>query len=301
MTIYDAFLQSTQLVQFSGGITYNSNGFAVLPGYTIRTILASMQPIRKAEIKFLPEGTHYADYLEFYTDFPVNVDNSDSSLGDYFIYNNNLVYKIISSQNYLPFTQLFTNHIEGTIVRDNRITYNGTVLNIPFPEIDGEYAPLFELVAMVNSCFTSPTITTLWSFQQELQPAFPYCTLTIDHVENIDNTNYNAIYVDTATLYTNISKQLVVKFSFYAQDQIQALNLMEQFKLNYVNYTLTSPQFQWIGFVEEFNSIENELYEDRTTFHADCRMRFSWIVQQTSTSTQTINTVAFTLSIPPVT
>lgn len=300
MTIYNKFLMATKLVQFAGSITYNSQGFAVLPAYTIIYINASMQPIKRSDLKFLKEGTHYADYYQVITDYPLNVDNLPTSLGDYFIYNNNLVYKVISYQNFLPFVQLSVNHAESTIVRDNRMTYNGTVLSIPFPQIDNQYAPLFELIAMVNSCFPFPaTITTLWAFQQELQPTFPYCTVTLETVENIDNTNYNSIDINSSTLYTNISKQLVVKFSFYAFDQIQALSLLEQFKLNYVNFNLTSQLFQWIGFVEEHNPVIENLYEDRTIFNADVRMRFSWIVQQTQISTQTIDTVAFTLSVTP--
>jgi hypothetical protein len=304
MTVCSRFLQDTQLAQFSGAITYDANGFAVLPPYTIIWIDASMQQIKRGEIKFNPEGTHYADWFQFITDYPIKVDFTPNSLGDYFIYNNNTVYKVISNQDFLPFTDLSTNHVEGYIAKDNMLTYNGTVLSIPIPEIDGEYGSLFQLVAMVNSCFTAPSITTLWAFQQELQPVFPYCTITIESVENIDNTNYNAIDVNSGNFYTNISKQLIVKFSFYAEQQIQALNLMEKFKLNYVNYTLNTNLLQWIGFVEESNEIDNKLYEDRTVFNADCRMRFSWIVQQIQTAysnlhTQSIDTVAFMLSIPP--
>lgn len=299
MTLNNAFLQTAQLATFSGSISYNSSGFAVLPSYSISTIYASMQPLRRSEIRFLPEGTHYADYLQVLTDFPIYVDSTDSNLGNYFIYNNNLVYKVISDQNFLPFYSMSSNHVETTVVRDNRMTYNGSVLSLPFPEINGTYAPLFELISMVNSCFVSPTITTLWAYQQELQPPFPYCTVTLDAVENIDNTNYVTIDAGNETLYTNISQQLIVKFNFYALDNITPLNLMEQFKLNYANYTLTSSQFQWIGFVEEANVVSEELYEDRTIFCATCRMRFSWIVQETASSTQTINSVAFTLSIPP--
>lgn len=298
--IYSAFLVSTQLVQFTGSLTYDSNGFAVLPSYTVTPVVASLQPLEKSGIKFLPEGTHYGDYYEFLTDFPVNADSSDSDLGNYFIYNNNLVYKIISSQNFLPFSSLVTNHCEGMMVKDNRLTFNGTNLSLPYPEIDGEYAPLFQLIAMVNSCFTSPTIPVLWAYQQEYQPSFPYCAVTIEDVENIDNTNYMGYDSTLTTQYTNISKQLNVKFSFYALDQIQALNLMEQFKLNYVNYDLGSTLFSFIGFVDESNMVEKEFYEDRTVFKGDFRMKFSWIVQQTQSSTQTIETVAFTLSIPQV-
>ncbi len=158
---------------------------------------------------------------------------------------------------------------------------------------------------MVNSCFVATPITTMWAYQQELHPPYPYATVAIDRIENIDNTNYTNLDLQTSTLTTNISKQLIVDFNFYALDMIQALNIMEQFKLNYVNFNLTSPQFQWMSFMDDkFESDQNEvrkiLYEDRTIFNASIKMRFSWIVQQTSTSTQSINTVAFTLTIPPV-
>lgn len=305
--IYGAFLQAPLLVQFSGGITYNSNGFAVLPSYTIITIPASIQPIKSSSLKWRPEGTHYASYLEFVTDYPVFVDNNPNRLGDYIIYGfNNYVYKVYSSQNYLPFPMLPVNHVEGHIVRDNRLVYSNGTLNLPFPEIDSTYAPLFELIAMVNSCFTSPTINTLWGFQQEFQPAFPYCVVTLEAVENIDNTNFTALgeVSSVVTYYTNISRQLVVSFGFYSYDQVQTTTLMEQFKLNYVNYTFSTNLLQWVGFVEGENVVEKVLYEDRTIFVGVVKMRFTWIVQQATTNTSaysTIETVAFNLSIPPVT
>lgn len=308
MRLYGAFLQPTQLAQFSGAITYNSSGFAVLPSYDIIWIYASMQPLKRSEIRFLPEGTHYADYLQTITNYPVYEDSDDNDLGNYFIYNNNKVYKPISDQSFLAYPSMPSSHVETTIVRDNRITFDGTSLSLPVPQIDGQYAPLFEVIAMVNQCFATNTgytpsysspLTTLWSFQQELQPPFPYCTVTIENVENVDNTNNVYLDVSTQTQYTNISRQLIIKFSFYSLDMIQALNLMEQFKLNYANYTFSTEQFAFIGFVEESNNITEQLYEDRTIFNATVRMRFSWIVEQTNTSNQTINTVAFTLSIPP--
>jgi hypothetical protein len=161
---------------------------------------------------------------------------------------------------------------------------------------------------MVNSCFGTgaPNLSInacIWQCQQEIQPAFPYAVVSIESVENIDNTNWMGLTTGPLTAYTSNSKQLIVKFSFYSFDQVQAVSLMEQFKLNYVNFQLDSELLQWMGFVEESNPIENRLYEDRTIFNADCRMRFSWIVQQTSTSssaTNTIETVAFSLSIPPI-
>ena len=38
-------VQSLKLVSFTGGVTYNSNGYAVLPSYSIVNILASVQPL----------------------------------------------------------------------------------------------------------------------------------------------------------------------------------------------------------------------------------------------------------------
>lgn len=252
-----------------------------------------------------PEGTHYADYLWALTDFPITSDYSLSRLGNYIIYNNNTVFKIISDQNFLPFVYLPPNHVETLVCKDNRLTFSGGVLSIPVPEIDGQYAPLFELITMVNQCFTAPPITTIWAYQQELQPLFPYCAVSIERLENIENTNYVNLDLQSSTLTTNISQQLIVEFDFLALDMIQALNLAGQFKLNYVNYNFTTLQFGFMGFIDDkFVSDQSEvvktLYEDRTIFKTKVKMRFSYITEQTSTSTQSIDTVLFTLSIPPV-
>lgn len=301
MDILNAFLQQAKLVQFQGDLTYNSNGFAILPSYTIITIPASMQPLTKKALKFLPEGTHYASYLSVLTNFPVYVDTSDYSLGNYFIYGDYpVVYKITSQQDFFPFGFLPTNQYETLVVKDNRMKFDGTTLNIPFPEINGEYAPLFELITMVNQCFTTPALTTLWGFQQEYRPRFPFCVVTLEAIDNIDNTNFVNLDLATSTLTQSVSNELIVKFSFYAQDMIQCLNMMQQFKLNYVNYQFTTNQFAFIGFVSGENEVLKELYEDRTIFHTEVNMRFSFIVQQQSTSTQSINTVIATLNIPPV-
>ncbi len=301
MQILNAFLQQPKLVQFQGNLTYNSKGFAVLPSYTIVTIPASMQPLTKKTLKFLPEGSHYSDYVSALTNFPVFVDTADTSLGNYFIYGKSpIVYKIISQQDFFPFGLLPTNQYETLIVKDNRLTYNGSTLNLPFPEIDGQYAPLFELITMVNQCFTTPAITTMWAFQQEYHPPFPFCAVSLEAVENIDNTNFVQLDLQSSTLTESVSNQLIVNFSFYSHDMVQCLNLMQQFKLNYVHYQFTSNRFSFIGFMEGSNEVMKELYEDRTIFHAEVNMRFSFIVQQQKTSTQSINTVIATLNIPPV-
>jgi len=292
------FMQQIQLVTFEGGISYNSNGFAVLPAYNVRNIFASVQPADKSSIKFLPEGTHYSDYIDILTDYPVIVDNTPNTLGNYFIWNNH-VYKIFSDQNYQQFTSFSTNHVDTTVTRDNRLTYdsNTMTLNIPFPEIDSQYAPLFEMIAMVASCFSSPALTVIWGFQQELRPEFPYCMVNIESVENMEGTNYEQMDVDISTFTYSQSKQLLVSFHFYAYEKITTLNMMEKFKLNRNGYSFSSPIISFMGFAEGYNDITEELYENRTIFHATVMMRFGWIVQTALTSTQTIETASGTLSI----
>lgn len=289
-------LQQIKLVSFNGAVTYNTQGYAVLPEYEIKTILASVQALSKSEIRFLPEGTHYADYINIFTDYPVDVDNSPTNLGDYFIWKNN-VYKIYSAQNYQNFENYSTNHIETTVARDNRITYNGSIISIPFPQIDSTFAPLFDLISMAASCFTSPELTILWGFQQELRPDFPYCMVNIDAVENLEGTNYDEIDLETETLYTSQSKCLLVTYHFYAYDKIQVFTLMEKFKLNRVNFNFSSDKISFMGFTQESNKLNEELYENRTIFHGGVQMRFGLIVQQTQESTQTIDFAAYTLSL----
>jgi len=289
-------VQSIKLVQFSGGVTYNSNGYAVLPAYTIINILASVQPLTASEIRFLPEGTHYADFINILTDYPVDVDNTPSNLGDYFIWKNN-VYKIYSAQDYQNFSNYSTNHINTTVSRDNRLTYNGTVLNLPFPQIDDTFAPLYQLIALASSCFSSPSLTVLWGFQQELRPEFPYCMVNIEHIDNLENTNYTAINHSTSTAYQSKSSVLTVNYKFYTYDKIQAQNLLEKFKINFESYTFTSNKIAYLGFDEGSNILNEELYENRTIFNGEVKMKFSLIVEQSQTSTMTINTAAATLSI----
>lgn len=304
--IFNQYLQSVLLVQFDGGLTYNTNGYAVLPDYSITTIAASIQPLSKSEIRFLPEGTHYADYINIFTDYPVDVDNTESNLGDYFIWNG-FVYKIFSAQNYKQFVYFSTNHIECTVARDNRLAYDSETeeLNLPYPQIDDTYGPLFELITLCGTCFPvdNPgpgvypyTIPIIWGFQQELRPAFPYCTVVIEHVETLENTNYNAYNYQEQTAYQSKSTVLTVAYKFYTYDKIQAHSLMEQFKLNFENYTFTSDKIAYLGFADEDNILNEELYENRTIFNAAVRMKFSFVIQQTEETTMTINTAAATLS-----
>ena len=293
MTIYSQFLMPVKVIKFVGEITYNENGFAVLPCYeTTSGIPVSMQPIKKSILQFLPEGTHYSDYFQFITDYPVFEDITINThpLGSYIIDFRNRVFKVISDQNFHPFRYMSTNHVEGIVCLDNRLKYNGTCLSLPYPEIDGLYAPLFELIAMVRQVFTYPcvssscsclnscscssssssctsssstcTMPVLWAYQQELHPRYPYCTVTLECIENIDNTNFVGIDPTGRDTYTSVSNQLLVSFRFFALDQIQALNAMQKFKLNYVNYSFSTELFAFIGFVEEQNEIEKQLYEE---------------------------------------
>jgi len=251
--------------------------------------------LASSEIRFLPEGTHYADFINILTDYEVDVDNSPTNLGDYFIYNSN-VYKIFSAQNYKNFTSYTTNHISTTVARDNRITFNGTVLNLPFPQIDDTFAPLYQLIALASSCFSSPTLTILWGFQQELRPNFPYCMVNIENVQNLENTNYTAINFQSNTSYKSKSTVLTVSYKFYTYDKVQAHNLLETFKINFESYNFTNDKIAFLGFEDGLNILNEELYENRTIFNGEVRMKFSLIIEQTETSTMTINTAAATLS-----
>lgn len=292
-------LQQIKLASFNGGITYNSNGYAVLPSYSIVNILASVQPLSISEIRFLPEGTHYADFINIYTDYDVDVDNSPTNLGDYFIYKNN-VYKIFSAQNYKDFTAYTTNHIATTVARDNRITYDGTSLNLPFPQVDSTFVPLFELITFASSCFTSPTLTVLWGFQQELRPNFPYCMVNIEKVDNLEITNFVATNRNESETTQSKSTILNVAYKFYSYDKVQTYQLMETFKMNFENYSFSSDKIAYLGFDEDSNILNEELYENRTIFNGEVRINFSLIVEQTQNTAQTIETAAATLSIPPV-
>lgn len=294
-------LQWVNIVKFNGTLSYNAQGFAELPPYEIKRILASMQPLTSGGIKFLPEGTHYADYLQAFTDYPITADTTTSSIGNYFIWTNQ-VYKVISSQSYQHFTSYTTNHVQNTIVKDNRLTWDGSFLNLPIPEIDSMYAPLFKLVEMVSSCFIESPIPVLWSSQQELQPSFPYCAITIESVTNIDNTPY--VNLDTEDLSRSMTKELKVIFSFYSLDQVQLLDLVERFTLRRSNYDLDSRVFSFLGLDFSEKIVDKVIYEDRTIFYMAVPVRFSWIVEERISSSDpsigVIETIKFDLSIPPI-
>jgi hypothetical protein len=286
-------VQKINLVTFNGNLTYNSNGYAMLPSYTISTILASVQDLARSELKFLPEGTHYADYINILTDYPVKAD-FESNLGNYYIWKG-YVYKIISSQNYQNFSNYSTNHVNTLVAKDNRLKFNGTNLSLPYPQIDDTFAPLFELIALASSCFSSPNLSVLWAFQQELQPPFPYCVVNIENIKNLENTNYTAINGITSTAYQSKSSVLTVNYKFLCYDKIEAQNYLETFKINFENYSFSSDKIAFLGF-EEDNSLNQEFYETKSIFFGEIKMNFSLIIEQTESSTMTINSVAASLN-----
>jgi len=295
--ISPSYLQPIKLVQFSGGISYNDNGYAVLPSYTITEIFASVQPVKKSEIRFLPEGTHYADFIEILTDYEVDVDNTPTNLGDYFIYDGK-VYKIYSAQNFKQFTSFSTNHIETMVARDNRLTYVDGVLNLPYPEIDSAYAPLFELIKMAASCFTSSPIPVLWGYQQELRPDFPMCMVNLESTKSLDATNYSQVNAQALTFTKNKSAVLNVIYKFYAYDKATTHSLLERFKMNFESYTFTTDKIAFLGFIDENEILNEELYENRTIFNGEVRLVFSLIVEQVDgqNPAQTIESASATLS-----
>ena len=288
------FLQSILKISFNHqSITYNSNGYAVLPSYTVTPILASVQQADSSMVKFLPEGTHYSDYQNVYTDDDVYVDTTGVALGDYFIISNQ-VYKIVSNQSYKEYATLSTNHEEALICRDNRMTFNGTTLNIPFPQIDSAYAPMFNLIKLVASCF--PTgFNVLWAFQQELRPAFPYCIVSIESVQDVENTNHEEFHNNTLT-YSR-SQVLSANFNFYSYDKIEAFSMMEKFRIDGMNSPYAvSQSLAYLSTSHSASNINSELYENRSIFHGSVNMNFSLEVSLDKSSSQTIDKVAFTLS-----
>lgn len=290
------FLNPVTLVSFGGQmVTYDDNGYAILPSYTLSSIWASVQPLAKSGLKFMKEGTHYSDYISVYTDYDISADVTGVSLSNYII-NDNLVYKIVTDLNYKAFTALSTNHIETVLCRDNRITYNGTAISIPYPQFDSQFAPLFNLVKLAKD---TTGLTALWAFQQELRPMFPYCVVNIVGIDNVDNTNYK-YYDDTrqAMAYSK-SHVLKVNYGFYAYDKIEALSLLETFLIKLTNspYISASNKLAYLSSAGSTNTVYEELYENRSIFHADCTVDFSFITELTDSTATTINKVAWSLSI----
>lgn len=301
--IGNEFLLLAKLARFSGPISYNSNGYAVLPPYTISNIRASIQPTKTSKIKFEKEGTRYADYQNFLSDFFVQIDNKEATLGDYFIFDNNKVYKILTQNNYLPFGLMAVNHCEGAVVRDNRLTFDGTSFSLPYPQLEGPYGPIFACISIVTASVTSISLPVLWSCQQELQPPFPYCAVSIDAVENLEIATTQALlYSPAANLQTSSIKQLYVRYGFYAYDQVQAVNLREEFKLNFAANNIVSDVLVANCLEDNLDIVVEKLYEDRTIFAAECVLKYSWTVIETDFSadaTATIETVLFTLNVTP--
>jgi hypothetical protein len=288
------FLQVIKRVSFNQQpISYNNLGYAVLPSYSITSILASVQQADSSQLKFLPEGTHYSDYQNIYTDNDIYVDSTGVYLGDYFIIDNQ-VYKTLTNQNYKAYASLSTNHEEALLCRDNRLTYNGTTISLPIPQIDSVYAPMFNLIKLVASCFPAG-FNVLWASQQELRPAFPFCSVSIESVQDLESTNHEDYSQGTLTF--SRSQGLSVNFSFYSYDKIEAFSLIETFKLKSANSPYaTSQSLAMISTSNESSSITSELYESRSIFCGKVNCNFSLEVAVGQASSQTIDKVAFTLS-----
>lgn len=294
------FLLPAKIARFSGPITYNDNGYAVLPAYTISPINASIQPTKTSKIQFANEGTRYADYQNFLSDFFVQIDQKENTLGDYFIFDNNKVYKILNQNNYLPFSMLAVNHCEGVVVRDNRLVSDGTSLSLPYPELEGPYAPLFECIKIVPASVTSIVFPTLWSCQQELAPQPPYCAVKIGQIENLEvGMTYGLVSDPSLHQVTSTTKCLSVHYGFYAFDQLQALNLREEFKLNFQKHNIVSDVFVVTGLDSGMDIMFDKMYEDRTMFCAETVLKYNWVIKSSDFSpeaTATIETILFELN-----
>jgi hypothetical protein len=298
--IYGGFLQLLKLVRFNGGVSYNAQGYAVLPSYRIIPIEASVQPLSMSEIRKLPEGTHYADYVTIDTDYPVDVDNTEYNLGDYFIYQNR-VYKIMSSQQFTQFELLPNRQTETTVARDNRLKWDNTTqtINLPYPEIDTDFACFFDFINIVNYVFntSTQTLTVLWMNQLELRAPFPFCAVNIEKVESLDITTYKDYDANTNNLNTSRTNQLEVSFNFYTYDRLQTVNFMENFKLKHESfqYGITQTQYNnkigFLGFNPAYDAMSEEVYENRTIFSGRLLAKYSFISQSSKTTMDQIKQV----------
>jgi len=309
--IYNGFLQRILLIRFNGGITYNDQGYAVLPSYINIPIDASVQPLSMSEIRKLKEGTHYADYVTIDTDFPVDVDNTEYNLGDYFIYNNR-VYKIMSSQQFTQFEMLPNRQTETTVARDNRLVWDEKkqTINLPYDEIDTDFACFFDFITVVNNVFklyapkpAKPfTLTVLWMNQLELRPAFPFCAVNIEKITPLSITNYNQYDSQTNTLTTSRTNELVVSFNFYTYDRLQTINLMENFKIYHeqFRYGETLPKYAnkigFMGFDPAYDAMGEEVYENRTIFSGRLVAKYSFIAEASTVTQKRIESVVAILS-----
>lgn len=303
--IYGGFLQRIQVVRFIGGVSYNDKGYAVLPSYSVFPIFASVQPLSMSEIRKLPEGTHYADYVTIDTDFPVDVDNTENNLGDYFIYLNR-VYKIMSAQQFTQFEMLPNRQTETTVARDNRLIWNPTTsqINLPYPEVDTDFACFFDFITVVKKVFQeyAPTpvssFTVLWMNQLELRAPFPFCAVNIEKISPMSITNYRDYDGATNTLNTSRTNELEVSFNFYTYDRLQTVNLMETFKLCHerFQYGTTDPKYSgkigFLGFSPAHDAMGEEIYENRTIFSGRMLAKYSFI-SQTSRTTQDVISKVF--------
>jgi len=314
--IYGGFLQRIQVVRFKGGVSYNDKGYAVLPSYSVFPIFASVQPLSMSEIRKLPEGTHYADYVTIDTDFPVDVDNTENNLGDYFIYLNR-VYKIMSAQQFTQFEMLPNRQTETTVARDNRLVWDSanSAINLPYPEIDTDFACFFDFISVVKKVFEeyAPTpinpFTVVWMNQLELRAPFPFCGVNIERVSPMSSTTYRDYDGSTNTLNTSRTNELEVSFNFYTYDRLQTVNFMETFKLCHerFQYGTTLPKYAskvgFLGFDPAHDAMGEEIYENRTIFSGRMLARYSFISQISRTTQDRIEKVVaqFNYRLPGMT
>jgi hypothetical protein len=227
-----------------------------------------------------------------YTDYPLKVDSTGVSVSDYIIFNN-LVYKIISDLDYQHLTAMQTNHVATLLCRDNRISYNGTSISIPYPEIDSQFFSFFNLIKLAKD---TTGLTALWAFQQELRPAFPYCVVNIVDVDNIENTNYTTLDGSGNFVYSKASV-VQVTFGFYSYDKIEAFTYAQMFlvKMERSQYMPNDTKLKYMSSTFNTTVIE-ELYENRSIFRFEVTMTLNAVCELSDTNTTTINTIAYQLS-----
>lgn len=295
--ISNIFLQKVNIVKFDGELSYNDNGFAVLPPYEIKLIKASMQPMDASELKFLPEGTHYADYMNIYTDVSILADLSKSRLGNYFIWDD-LVYKVVSSQDYRQFKAFWVRHVEIRAYKDNRLTYDSftNTISLPYPEVDNRYAPFFEFIKLGKQFFDLD-IPVFWAYQQEAKPDYPYCTVNILSSQLLAVTpsvEMNRLLNEKKTTKQNI---LTVRFTFYGEDQFQCSNFVDKFSIYVSQFNFSYSNIAFFGFNDDNVSYNETLYETRTIFSAAMDFNFHYITTDVEVGAQFIEQFINTINV----
>jgi hypothetical protein len=302
--IFADFLSQITLITFLGDISYDVNGYAVFPTYNSSIILASVQTLPSSAIRYLPEGTHYQDFYDIFTDELVSAGSTAESLlkaGNWYIWDDK-VYKIYSDNNYKNFTALSTNHIKQTIKRDHRMKWdkNTNTININFPEIDNEFNHLFDLIKIVPFCISQDPflvpISTLWSFQQEFRPEPTYCVVNIVGFNQIEQTNFNQQAGNLVEQkYYSKQMSLDVDYYFVGYDKVQLSSYVNNFQLFFENFVYTNSTKISYGGVRGELFYSSELYENREVHNCTIPIRFSIIVETIKQINQ-INTIITNLT-----